>query len=204
MSKASDAANAVVNAVEQICNLYGVQSTREHSRVIMVPGAAGRTRPMFFGKWIDDNGTVHNSGRADVLARPRVIPFSLTGCQNSNTVNSLLAEAFRVTVPLWIECKSGDGRLSPDQRAFRAWVEGNGDYYLLIHDDARPLIEWFETHGVKKQPKRIIHAAEPMTTGDLYALPCRHCQKPRAEHIGAAFGCAGKRGGVWSPYMAAQ
>ena len=72
MSRASDAANAVVHAVEQILDLYGVQHTREQSRVVMVPGAAGRTRPMFFGKWIDDNGEVHSSGRADILARPKI------------------------------------------------------------------------------------------------------------------------------------
>jgi hypothetical protein len=191
MSKASDAANAVLYAIEQVLNLYGVQYTREQSRVIMVEGAAGRFRPMYFGKWIDDDGNVHTSGKADILARPRIFAYY------SETHNS---EEF-MTVPLWIEAKSGKGRLSPEQIAFKNWVESNGDHYLLIHDDARPLIAWLEENGVKRQPKRVIHAAEPLDTSSLQSLPCRHCAQKIEEHIGAAHGCPGKRGTVWSPAL---
>ena len=212
MSRASDAANAVVHAVEQILDLYGVQHTREQSRVVMVPGAAGRTRPMFFGKWIDDNGEVHSSGRADILARPKIrvrhptAMVMLTGLvKELHSDAELNIENWKITIPLWIECKSGKGTLSPDQRAFRAWVTGNGDEYLLIHDDARPLISWLEEHGVRKEPKRIIHA-EPMSTGALDDLPCKHCGSKKHEHTGTIHACkssvrASAMGKVWSPKL---
>lgn len=189
MSKASDAANAVVNAAAQVLDLYGVRYTREQSRVIQVEGAAGRWRPMFFGQWVDDFGVKHNSGKADLLARPRIWAATVL----AGTV------AGRISVPLWIECKAGKGRLSPDQIAFKNWVEANGDEYMLIHDDVRPLITWLDEHGVVREPHRIIHSSTPMNVDDLHALPCRHCGKSRGEHIGVALGCPGKSGHVWSP-----
>ena len=195
MSRTSDASNAVVNACEQVLDLYGVQHTREQSRVVMVEGVAGRTRPMYFGKWIDNFGNVHCSGRADLLARPRIsVPTSMPGCFEP------------MSVPLWIECKSGKGTLSPDQRAFRAWVTENGDQYMVVHDDVRPLIAWLESHNVRKEPKRIIHA-EPMTTGALDDLPCKHCGgKKLTDHTGTIFACkssvkASALGKVWSPKL---
>ena len=48
---------------------------REQSRVVMVEGVAGRTRPMYFREVVDDFGNVHCSGRA-VLARPRISRFN--------------------------------------------------------------------------------------------------------------------------------
>jgi hypothetical protein len=224
MSKASDAANAVVNAVEQVLDLYGVAHTREQSRVIQVEGAAGRFRPMYFGKWIDDDGNVHTSGKADLLARPRVHISSISGAichskgcggygadslsNNLWTTSSArwrdctcgLVDA-RISIPFWIECKSGKGTLSHDQRAFRAWVLANGDEYMLVHDDVRPLIEWLEAHGVKKQPKRIIHSENAIDSGQLEALPCRHCDLTLDKHIGPAHGCPGRRTTVWSPKL---
>jgi hypothetical protein len=191
MSRASANANAVVYAAEQVCALYGVQCTREQSRVINVEGAAGRWRPMFFGKWTDDEGNVHNSGRADLLARPRVW-FSFTG--------EYAQRLERFTVPLWIECKSGKGRLTPDQIAFKKWVEDNGDHYVLIHDDVRPLIAWFDAHGVKKEPKRIIHA-EPIDATALDGLPCRWCGDLKNQHRGKILACVSKLGKVWSPKL---
>lgn len=202
MSKASSNANAVVYTVEQVCKLYGVQYTREQSRVINVEGTAGRWRPMFVGQWTDDFGKVHSSGKADLLARPRTVVRISTG----PTAMTLDGEVGKiVSVPLWIECKSGDGRMTPGQQAFRRWVEKNGDTYLLIHDDVQPLIDWFISHGVERQSgdEETRNVIEPMDAIALVRLPCRHCKKNRAEHIGVAFGCAGATGKVWSPDMKA-
>jgi hypothetical protein len=69
MSKASDAGNAVVYTAIKTCDLYRVKTLRMQSRVMWVPGGAGRPRPMFFGKWTDDFGKEHNGGMADILAR---------------------------------------------------------------------------------------------------------------------------------------
>jgi hypothetical protein len=200
VSKASVNANAVVYAVEQVCALYGVRCTREQSKVITVVGAAGRWRPMFIGQWIDDYGKVHRGGRADILARPRVLINAGPAYHIGGDSAEILR--VRVTVPLWIECKSGSGRLSPDQIAFKKWVEANDETYILIHDDVRPLIEWFEKMGVKKEPARVIHSGEPMTVGELHALPCKHCGGQRdnpAAHRGTILACAIRLGKVWSP-----
>lgn len=145
MSKASENANAVAYAIEQVCGLYGVEILRMQSRVFTVPGAAGRSRPMFIGQWKDQFGNKHNSGMADFLARPRVPATDLLDVRGSLEIGIR-----RVTVPLWIEAKSGKGALSDDQIAFKSYVEGNGEFWLVIHDDVRPLIEWFELRGVKK------------------------------------------------------
>lgn len=198
MSKASDASNAVVYAAAKILDLYGVRHTREQSRVILVPGAAGRTRPMFFGKWIDDAGITHNSGRADILARPRIGMRAigndlLQRAEIPCTVKTMEWFDLRVSIPLWIECKSGKGRLSPDQIAFKNWVEANGDGYLLLHDDVSPLTEWLEIHGVKKEPKKNIHAA-PMSEQQVADLPCRHCKEEKRHHTGTIFACVGRLG----------
>lgn len=188
MSKASDSGNAVVYAAEQVCGLYGVQVTREQSRMFNVQGAAGRWRPMFIGAWTDSYGKIHRAGRADLLARPRIC------------FENALAKIY-ISVPLWIECKSGDGKMTPEQHAFRHWVESNGDTYLLVHDDVRPLIAWFDEHGVTKQcadidVKPVIN---PVDATELNSLPCKWCGLTRPEHLGKAFGCRGKSGKVWSP-----
>lgn len=144
MSKSSDNSNAVVYAAVKCCDLYGVRSLRMQSRVMWVPGAAGRLRPMFFGKWTDDNGKEHNGGMADLLARPRV-PVTI---HHDNGTS--LKYPIKIAMPVWIECKSGKGRMTPDQIAFKNYVENNGETYILLHDDMRPLTEWFEKNGVKK------------------------------------------------------
>lgn len=209
MSKASSNANAVVYTVEQVCGLYGVQYTREQSRVINVEGTAGRWRPMFVGQWTDDFGKVHSSGKADILARPRIaLPYMSDIDQKLAFANGCLFPVSwhrYVAVPLWIECKSGAGKMTPAQHAFKNWVETNGDTYLLIHDDIQPLIDWFTAHGVQRRSgeAEARNVLEPMDATALVRLPCRHCKKNRAEHIGVAFGCAGATGKVWSPDMKA-
>lgn len=209
MSKASSNANAVVYTVEQVCGLYGVQYTREQSRVINVEGTAGRWRPMFVGQWTDDFGKVHSSGKADILARPRIVIRFHNGSPSpascADPAGLLPAGKLLITVPLWIECKSGDGRMTAGQEAFRYWVEKNGDAFLLIHDDVKPLIDWFDAHGVTRisGEAETRNVLEPMDATALVRLPCRHCKKNRPDHIGPAFGCPGTSGKCWSPDMKA-
>ena len=211
MSRSSDAGNAVVYAAEQVCALYGVQVTREQSRMFNVQGVGGRWRPMFFGTWTDTNWrlthyagkrltNIWNSGKADLLARPR-IRLPITG-----DLIEVAAKYFRFSVPLWIECKAGKGSLEPAQNAFKIWVESNGDSYLLLHDDVRPLIEWFDSHGVEKRcdDAELRTVTEPIDASELEALPCKHCKKNRSEHLGTIFGCPGKRRTVWSPDLKAR
>ena len=207
MSRTSDAANAMVYAAEKVCGLYGVQFTREQSRTINVEGTAGRWRPMFFGMWTDGFGKIHRAGKADVLARPRV-RLAAVALANRWDIGQDAPATMYTTVPLWIECKTGAGRLKPDQIAFKNWVESNGDFYLLLHDDVRPLMEWFEERGVEKYSVegalRAVQSHIPAT--DLYVLPCKHCSGLRPEHIGPAFGCKlrkGKAPKVWSPDLGA-
>lgn len=189
MSKASDAANAVMFAVEQVLDLFGVQHTREQSRVVNVADNRRPSgfRPMYFGKWIDDFGNAHSSGRADILARPKIL---------------LTAPPLLISVPLWIECKAGKGRLSPDQEAFRDWVKGNGDEYLLLRDDVTPLIQWLERHGVVKSPKTIL-VENAVTTAKLNELECKWCGKPKAQHLNKIAACPTREalGKVWTPKL---
>lgn len=187
-------------AVVQICGLYGVQYTREQSRVLNVQEAGGRWRPMFFGTWVDDKGEKHHGGKGDFLLRPRI---RLGGWPSW------------IPVPLWVECKSGDARTNRktkfEQMAFENWVRGNGDYYLRLNDDARPLLSWFDEHGVVKgagcDDAALAAVVSPMDASQLYLLPCKHCKLPRDKHQGAMFacpmslvGCNPKLiGKVWSP-----
>ena len=134
--------------VEQVCALYGVDVLRMQSRVITVQGVANRARPMFFGRWKDKLGVEHFGGMADLLLRPR-LPFCYI-VPGVHTVTSLAHDCQKVTVPLWIECKSGADKLSFEQLAFKKHVEENGEFWICVHDDVRPLIEWFESRGVRK------------------------------------------------------
>jgi hypothetical protein len=198
------AENPTMYAVEQVCGLYGVQVTREQSRTFTVE-SGGRWRPMFFGQWTDEVGK-RRFGKADFLARPRI----LAGIGQHR-------DGFRLSVPLWIECKSLEGdknrrknlKTMENQAAFKRWVESNGDFYLHIVEDVRPLIAWFEAHGVVKNCDDVALATvvTPPDSTELYLLPCKHCGYPRAQHRGKIFscpmelaGCSSKLiGKVWSP-----
>lgn len=193
--------NAVMYAVEQVCGLYGVQVTREQSRVLNVQ-TGGRWRPMYFGTWIDDLGQRHTGGKADFLARPRV------------RVDNALAQIY-ISVPLWIECKSREGKgnrkTKLEQALFQQWVEKNGDTYLELREDVRPLMAWFEEHGVVRHCDDIelANVVTPMDASELYKLPCRWCDLPRDKHPGPMFSCplhlkandAKLLGKVWSPSL---
>jgi hypothetical protein len=196
------AENPTMYAVEQVCGLYGVQVTREQSRSITVE-SGGRWRPMFFGQWTDEFGK-RRFGKADFLARPRIVVDEQMGPRV-------------MSVPLWIECKSLEGdknrrknlKTMGDQEAFKRWVESNGDFYLHIVEDVRPLIAWFEAHGVVKNCDEVALATvvTPLDSTELYLLPCKHCGYARAQHRGKIFscpmelaGCSSKLiGKVWSP-----
>jgi len=192
--------NSTAYAVIQILNLYRVQYTREQSRTLNVAASSsyGRGfRPLFIGEWIDEFGKRHAGGKADFLARPRI---------------KLDGVAARITVPLWIETKSIDGKMRQSQREFRRWVEGNGDTYLLISEDARPLLQWLEEHGVPcgGSPEKADLILSPMDASELDKLPCRWCGLTKEKHAGKIFSCplhllandTRLIGKVWSPRLA--
>ena len=159
---------------------------------------------MFFGQWTDEFGK-RRFGKADFLARPRV--------KIAQIGDGVITVSQHVSVPLWIECKSLTGKTNSktklDQAAFEAWVTKNGDAYLRVQEDVRPLIAWFDAHGVVKQCDDVALATvvTPLDSTELYLLPCKHCGYARAQHRGKIFscpmelaGCSSKLiGKVWSP-----
>ena len=119
----------------------------------MVTGAGGRERPMFMGQWKDDLGEIHKKGMADLLLTPKIPVSHLAGKSLIHIpMNTSMKEeqpAF-VCVALWVECKSGSGRLEPEQKLFRDDVLKAAAFYLEIHDSAEDVIEWFEQMGVRR------------------------------------------------------
>jgi hypothetical protein len=105
---------AVLASVLEYLAAERIWHRRNNTRVVDVAGKGGRTRPMFFG----------TAGMADVLATPW-----LRGANGPS--------------PLWIECKSSDGRQSEAQREFELEVTEAGHDYLVARsiDDVR---EWLE------------------------------------------------------------
>ena len=128
-----NASNAVVGAVCDAAALFNVPAFRMNTRTVEVVGVGGRSRPMFFGQWTDDLGVLHRKGMADLLLTPRI---------------AIWTDNLKVTVPLWVECKSGSGELEPDQILFRDFVLRGGAYYLEAHDCADVVIQWFSEFGV--------------------------------------------------------
>jgi hypothetical protein len=51
---------------------------------------------------------------------------------------------------IWVECKAGSGKQTPEQVRFQEWVEAIGASYLVVNDSADALLEWFKKRGVKK------------------------------------------------------
>jgi hypothetical protein len=152
MAKTISASNAVVNAVEAAASLYGVRCYRMNSRTFTVAGAGGRDRPMFMGQWRDEFGTLYRKGMADLLLTPRIIinqPPSLIHVP-MNTPAGAQSKPFAACVPLWVECKSGSGVLTVEQRAFREDVRKAGAFYIEAHDSADEVIVWFEAMQVRK------------------------------------------------------
>lgn len=140
MGKASQAGNSVVQATETVCGMYGVPCFRMQSRVMTVVGAGGRSRPMFMGKWTDNDGVEHFGGMADLLLMP-TIKLWCGDCR----------APIEATVALWVECKAGSGALSKDQRAFRDFVLSAGAQHLELRDSADDLLTWFKLRKVERR-----------------------------------------------------
>jgi hypothetical protein len=103
---------------------------------------------MFFGQWTDA-GEVHRKGMADLLLTPTVNFWPCLISQYGLDFPLLLRDMhLKVTVPLWVECKSGRGKLEPEQIAFRDHVQKSKNFYLQAHDCADVVIEWFNLFGV--------------------------------------------------------
>lgn len=145
MARQPSASNAVVSSIESAAALYGVRSYRMNSRTIVVPGVAGRERPMFMGQWRDRYGVQHNKGIGDILLTPRI---GIAG--RIDKAGHVVGAPSALCVALWCECKAGTGRLSPDQQLFREDVLDAGAYYLLAHDGPDAVIAWFEEMGVRR------------------------------------------------------
>ena len=123
-----------------------------NSRTFQVTGAGGSERPMFMGQWRDEFGTLYRKGMADLLLTPRIV-INQTLTLNHvpmNTPAGVSAKPFTVCVPLWVECKSGSGVLTTEQRAFREDVRKAGAFYIETHDSADEVIAWFEAMRVRK------------------------------------------------------
>ncbi len=152
MSRASEGANSVVAAVEEACERFGVPVYRMQSRVFTVVGKGGKSRPMFVGKWKDGLGVWHTKGMADLLAHPEI---------NYDTGDDYGA----YSTPVWIECKFGSGKQGESaareakcicgqpinhQNHFQQYVESKGAAYIVAHDCADAVIDWFKRNGVTR------------------------------------------------------
>lgn len=142
MPRPISASNAVVSAVENAALLYGVRCYRMNTRTFEVTGQGGRKRPMFMGSWRDELGQHHFTGMADLLLTPRVRLPIMNGDK--------FVDIATATVCLWVECKSGTGRLSPEQQLFRDDVMKTGAAFIEARDSADAVIEWFDRMGVKR------------------------------------------------------
>lgn len=142
-------ANAVVNAVIEACGLYRVPVLRMQSRVLTLPDPNRRSgwRAFKVGEWTDEFGEKHSSGMADLLAQPR----PTLSMEVVDTAGERMQVNWNeVAVPLWIECKSGTGRMTDDQKNFKRFVEGAGAFHICAHDCADEVLAWFKSHGVKR------------------------------------------------------
>ena len=154
MTRSSAAANGLMLAAYQCAMMMHVPAFRMQSRVFTVVGAGGRQRPMFMGEWTDELGEKHTSGFSDWLMLP-TIRTNLKGelhpkVPTPNLNLTIVASTTGICVPLFVECKALSGRLTPDQKAFKEYVERAGAYYLELRDSADTLMEWFRAHGVEK------------------------------------------------------
>lgn len=131
MSKSSEAANSVVKAVIEAAEYYRVPWYRMQSSVFR----AESQRPIFIGKWVDRFGEEHSGGMTDLLLTP---------------VIRLTPNANGIQVPLWVECKHGSGKLSPQQQAFCNDVIARGGFHLLARDCADAVLNWFKQWGVRR------------------------------------------------------
>jgi hypothetical protein len=145
MSRASIAGNSVMKAVGDLCGFYGVPAIRMQSRMFRVPGVGGKERPFFVGEWTDHMGQKHFGGMADWLLQPKITVKATATVKGQQVFIPL-----SFVSPLWVECKAGDGKQTPDQVAFQGWVEHIGASYLLVNDSCEQLLSWFKERGVRR------------------------------------------------------
>lgn len=134
-----------MSAVEDVCGLFGVPCLRMQSRTFTVPGVGGRERPFFVGEWRDADGVKHRKGMADLLLQPRVSMLVAVTVKGQE-----LKVPLSFTVPLWVECKAGSGKLDAEQEAFRDWVLSIGAAYICVTDSCEELMQWFKNKNVEK------------------------------------------------------
>lgn len=132
-------------AVEQICGLYGVPATRMQSRTFTVPGVGGRPRPFFVGEWTDTMGVKRRKGMSDWLLQPRITMLVAVKAKGEQ-----VSVPLSWTVPLWVECKAGKGKMDDDQLAFREWVLSIGASHICVTDSCEELMQWFKDKKVEK------------------------------------------------------
>lgn len=144
-NRVTQAANAVVNAAIQACQIRGVPVVRLNSGALPAIGAGGKFRPVAPTVWWNDLGERKTAGLPDLLLRPTILMTAqLFGASIGELPN------LRVTVPLWVECKSGRGKLNADQEAFREHARQHHEFYLELHDSADELMAWFEKYQVTR------------------------------------------------------
>lgn len=131
--------NAVVHAIMQCAAIHGQPAYRMQSRMFEVPGEEGKLRPFFVGSWFDRFGQEHYGGMPDVLVTPTVL-IEIPGVDGQPRIQIFTQLA------LWVEAKSGTGKLSEKQELFRQNVLATGGEWLLCRDSAEELLRWFSAH----------------------------------------------------------
>jgi hypothetical protein len=121
MSRASQNANAVVRSVCDLLAVHKIWHCRFNTGAVSV------------GKRFFRYGV---KGAADVLAIVNLYPM-LGGYKDIDP-----------QLVIWVECKAGTGRQSPEQFAFQREVEAAGHVYLITRDGPDNLLAWLRIHGV--------------------------------------------------------
>lgn len=89
-------------------------------------------------------------GTADILC----VPWIKQTCDHMREIEQTTGLRHQghyhtLTHPLWIECKSGNGKQSTWQAEFQTEVEENGHHYLLVRD-VDTLRDWLKAHGATR------------------------------------------------------
>lgn len=110
---------------------------------------------MFMGEWTDNLGVRHTRGKADLLLTPcidlsKIIPKTPLAIPLNTRADISVTGIWMLAVPLWVECKSGGGKLEAEQKLFRDHVIKAGNFYIEAHDSADALIAWFQQMGVRR------------------------------------------------------
>jgi hypothetical protein len=121
----------------EACVLRSVLDLLAAKRILAFRNNVGVMRGAHKGKnYFVKFGTV---GMADVVCFPRL--KGMYQAPNSNILYS------NPPLILWIECKSGKGKQTPDQQGFQKIVEAEGHSYVVIRD-VNQLISWLKETGL--------------------------------------------------------